>query len=245
MKSIYQSLRSLFYTATSSCILALSSISPSLAGGVELTNYGHSSILIKGGGKSVLINPFKAVGCAKGLLEPHVSVDVILASSLLADEGAKVAKGIFLVTPGSYQIGGTNFEGFSSPHDRLGGRRFGQTTIWQWQQAGLNFAHLGGAASPLKGEEKVLIGRPDVLIIAVGGGAKVFNGLEAAQVVSELKPKNVIPVQYLINDDSAECDLTGVAPFLEAMQEFPVRKVGKTFSLRKSSNEGTVINIMR
>ena len=40
--------------------------SSSLAGGVSIRSFGHSSLLIKGDGKSVLLNPFKAVGCASG-----------------------------------------------------------------------------------------------------------------------------------------------------------------------------------
>ena len=37
------------------------------AGGVSITSYGHSALLIRGGGATVLLNPFKAVGCAAGL----------------------------------------------------------------------------------------------------------------------------------------------------------------------------------
>ena len=76
---------------------------------MTITSYGHSALLIDGGGRSVLLNPFKAVGCAKGLNEPRISANIILASSNLADEGAKIAKGKFLVKPGSYKIKGINF----------------------------------------------------------------------------------------------------------------------------------------
>ena len=45
-------------------------ISPSYAGGVMIKSFGHSALLVKGGGHSILLNPFKAVGCAKKLAEP-------------------------------------------------------------------------------------------------------------------------------------------------------------------------------
>ena len=32
--------------------------------GVTITSYGHSALLIQGGGAKVLVNPFKAVACA-------------------------------------------------------------------------------------------------------------------------------------------------------------------------------------
>lgn len=82
----------------------------------------------------MLINPFKAVACAAGLAEPRVRADVILASSRLLDEGAPVASGKFLVSPGSYKVGGLRIEGVSSPHDRFDGRRFGASTLWRWKQ---------------------------------------------------------------------------------------------------------------
>jgi len=216
-----------------------------VAGGVRITNHGHSSLLIKGGGQSVLLNPFKAVACATGLKEPRLRANVILASSELADEGARVAQGVFLVKPGSYRINGLQIEGFTAPHDRFGGRRYGLATLWQWTQAGLRFAHLGGAAAPLTEEDKVLLGRPDVLFIAVGGGAKTYDGLEAAMVVRDLKPKRVIPVQYVRGTPSRDCDQFGIQPFLDAMKGTEVRKVSKTLFLRKELSNQTVINIMR
>ena len=47
-------------------------------------------------------------------------------------------------------------------------------------------AHLGGtAATPMA--DRVLLGHPDILIIGVGGGAKV-PAREAAEVVRDLNP---------------------------------------------------------
>ena len=215
------------------------------AGGVTITNYGHSALLINGGGQSVLINPFRAVGCAKGLAEPRVTANVILASSELPDEGARIANGTFLSRPGSFRIGGLNLEGFSAPHDRIGGRRYGQSTLWRWQQGGLSFAHLGGTAAKLSGEDKVLLGRPDVLIIGVGGGGKVYNGKEAAEVVKALNPRRVIPVQYVSGEAPVGCDQTGVQPFLDSLGGIKVQRVGTTLTLPSSLGDNTVIDVMR
>ena len=77
---------------------------PARAEGVDITSFGHSALLIEGGGHSVLLNPFKAVGCASGLKEPKVNAKVILASSELADEGSKIGRGVFLVKPGLTQF---------------------------------------------------------------------------------------------------------------------------------------------
>ena len=232
---------------TAAAGLALSFPSAALAGnGVSISSYGQRSLLIQGGGYSVLLNPYKAVGCAAGLNEPRVNAGVVLASSELADEGARgVAGGRFLVQPGSYRIGGLSLEGFASPHDRIGGRRFGQSTLWRWQQGGLNFAHLGATAGELTGADKVLLGRPDVLIIGVGGGSKIYDGAEAAAVVEALNPRRVIPVQYVSGDAPTNCDQEGLQPFLEAMRGTTVRYGGRTISLPGQLGDTTVIEVMR
>ena len=215
-------------------------------GGVRISSYGQRALLIQGGGQSVLINPFRAVGCAAGLAEPRVNANVILASSELADEGAQgIASGRFLVSPGSYRIGGLELEGFSSPHDRLEGRRFGNATIWRWQQGGLSIAHVGATAGPITGADRVLLGNPDVLIIGVGGGSKIYEGPEAASLVKQLNPKRVIPVQYVNGDAPAGCDQGGVQPFLDAMAGTTVQNVGRSISLPGNLGDSTVVTVMQ
>ncbi len=215
-------------------------------GGVNISSYGQRALLIQGGGRSVLLNPYKAVGCAAGLPEPRVNAGVILANSELADEGARgIASGRFLVAPGSYKMAGLNLEGFASPHDRIEGRRFGNATIWRWQQGGLSFAHVGATAGPISGADRVLLGRPDVLIIGVGGGSKIYDGPEAAAVVKQLNPKRVIPVQYVNGDAPANCDQEGVQPFLEAMGGSTVVNPGRSINLPANLPETTVITVLR
>ena len=237
-------LRSAAFAATG---LALSlQATAQAAGGVNISSYGQRALLIQGGGQSVLLNPYKAVGCAAGLPEPRVNAGVVLASSELADEGARgVASGRFLVAPGSYKVGGLNLEGFASPHDRMEGRRFGNATIWRWQQAGLDFAHVGATAGPISGADRVLLGRPDVLIIGVGGGDKIYNGEEAAAVVKQLNPRRVIPVQYINGNAPANCDQGGVQPFLNAMGGTTVVNPGRSINLPANLPDTTVITVLR
>ena len=100
----FRHLRIFFKSISLTFVLLSATELSAMAGGVRITNHGHSTLFIRGGGQTVLLNPFKAVGCAAGLKEPRLRANVILASSELADEGARVAKGKFLVKPGSYRI---------------------------------------------------------------------------------------------------------------------------------------------
>jgi L-ascorbate metabolism protein UlaG (beta-lactamase superfamily) len=215
-------------------------------GGVRITSFGHSALLIEGGGARVLLNPFRAVACAAGLAEPRVNADVILASSLLKDEGAAVASGRFLSKPGSYQVAGLRIEGIGIPHDRVNGRRFGLSTVWRWRQGGLDFAHLGGTAGTITPADRVLLGRPDVLVIGVGGGAKVYTGAEAAAVVRDLNPRRVIPVQFVRSGRApVGCDQGGLQPFLDALGSPTVRQAGSSLSLTPPLPDGPVVEVMR
>jgi L-ascorbate metabolism protein UlaG (beta-lactamase superfamily) len=142
-------------------------------------------------------------------------------------------------------VAGLKIDGIAGPHDRIGGRRFGQSTLWRWEQGGLSFAHLGGTAARLSPADRVMLGRPDVLIIGVGGGAKVYDGREAAEIVRELQPRRVIPVQYVSGKTPKDCDQGGVQPFLEAMAGTPVQRRGSRISLPGKLSDSTVIEVMR
>ena len=91
----------------------------------------------------------------------------------------------------------------------------------------------------------MLLGRPDVLIIGVGGGSKIFNGEEAAEVVRTLNPRRVIPVQYVNGDAPEGCDQEGVQPFLDAMGGTAIRRVGRTQNLPSDLDDTTVITVMQ
>jgi len=91
---------------------------PLLARNLEIKSLGHSSFLINSAEKSILINPYKAIGCASNLKEPkEVYVDFILASSSLPDEGYNPNDQLMFVDPGIYQFEDILLNGISVPHD--------------------------------------------------------------------------------------------------------------------------------
>jgi L-ascorbate metabolism protein UlaG (beta-lactamase superfamily) len=104
---------------------------------------------------------------------------------------------------------------------------------------------MGGTAGPLTPSDKVMLSRPDVLILGVGGGAKVFDGAEAAEVVRELRPRVVIPVQYVNGPVPDGCDQGSVEPFLQALSGTPVQRTGRTLNLPAGLGDGPVIKVMR
>jgi len=219
--------------------------STAFAGNLTLKSFGHSSFLIKGENKKILLNPFKAIGCATNLDEPKgVNVDFILASSKLADEGYNPNGNLMFVEPGIYKFQDTLLNGILVPHDRLGGRRFGMATVWSWEQNNFKIVHMGGAAGQLDMNSQIVLSRPDILFISIGGGIKSYDGEEASRIVKTLKPKIVIPVHFAskkrINED---CDFSNADLFLENMKDFKVKYVGNSLQITPKKVEENTIYI--
>ena len=205
--------------------------------GVSIQWLGHTCFLLTNGNVKILINPFTTLGCTAKYRPPKVASDLVLISSQLLDEGAidKIPGNPKLVyQPGVYEFRGVKFQGITTDHDRHSGKRFGKNVAWKLNQGGINLLHLGGSAAPITLEQKILMGRPDVLFIPVGGSAKAYNAVEAKQAIGVLNPKLVIPTHYRTQAaDAKECDITPVDDFLTLMQGVNVRR---------SNNDSVAIN---
>jgi L-ascorbate metabolism protein UlaG (beta-lactamase superfamily) len=232
-------------------IATTNSFAQSDNGSVTIQYLGHTCFLFTGNGLKILVNPFRPLGCTAGYNPPKVEADVVLISSFLLDEGAIEdipGNPQIFTEPGDYQIQGVKLQGITTPHDREGGRRFGNNIAWRWNQGGINILHLGGAAAPISLEEKILMGTPDVLLIPVGGGAKSYNPTEAKSAVDNLKPRVVIPTQYLTERaDKANCDLVAVDEFLALFKETEIKKLNfHSIAIKPSElpQDKTVIRVL-
>ena len=221
--------------------------SSAMAGDLLLKSLGHGSFLIKGREKSVLINPFKAIGCASDLNEPKgINADFILASSKLADEGYNPNDQLMFVEPGVYKFEDILLNGIEVPHDRVGGRRFGMATVWSWEQNNLKIVHMGGAAGEMDINSQIILSRPDILFISIGGGFKSYNGSEASNIVKTLKPSIVVPVHFMRGKNiSDNCDFSNADFFLENMQDFKVKYLGKSFEINSKRIDKNTIYIFK
>lgn len=218
--------------------------------GVSVQWLGHTCFLFTGSGVKILVNPFRTVGCTAGYRLPKVAADLVLISSQLLDEGA--VEGLpgnpkLIYEPGVYEFKGLKFQGISIDHDRKGGKQFGKNTVWKWNQGGIDILHLGGAAAPISIEQKILMGRPDLALIPVGGSAKAYNAEEAKQAVGVLNPRLVIPTHYRTRAaESASCEITPIDDFLNLMPGVNVRRSnGDTVAINsKALPESTEIQVL-
>ena len=238
-------------TAIASSLIPRQSFAQQATDGVTVQYLGHTCFLFTGNGIKVLVNPYESAGCTAGYTLPDVEPDLVLVSSFLLDEGAvDSVKGNpqVITRSGNHQFGGIKFQGFSLPHDRFGGKRFGKNTAWRWTQGGVNILHLGGAAAPLATEDKILLNGADILLAPVGGGIKAYDPQEAQKAVKVLNPRMVIPTHYRAANASKEnCDLAPVDDFLALVSDMEVAKVGyDRFEVKKSylTGDKTLVRVL-
>lgn len=212
---------------------------------------GHTCFLFVASGKRILINPFRTGGCTAGYRAPNIPADLVMISSQLLDEGAVEAlpgDPRLLYESGIYQVDGMQIQGFQMPKDREGGRRFGFNIAWKWMQAGINIVHLGSLAAPLDIEQRILIGRPDLLLLPVGGGLKAYTPQEAKQTMQTLNPKMVIPTHYRTQAaDANQCDIVPVEEFLSLLPESSIRRLNSdtiTLSTADLPEKGPIISVL-
>lgn len=216
---------------------------------VSIKALGHTCFLFTSGGTKILVNPFRPLGCTAGYQSPKVATDLVLISSQLLDEGS--VEGLpgnprLIYEPGVYEFNGIQLQGISTNHDRQGGKRFGTNVAWRWNQGGINILHLGGAAASITNEQKILMGRPDLLLIPVGGGAKAYTPQEAQQAIQALNPKLVIPTYYRTQAADDACDIGSIDDFLMLMNGTPVRRANNEITIAPADlpQNGSTIQVL-
>ncbi|MEO0854373.1 MAG: MBL fold metallo-hydrolase [Cyanobacteria bacterium J06648_11] len=215
--------------------------------GLTLTWLNHSCVLLASGGRRILVNPFRPVGCTEGYPAPDVEADLVLLSSQLLDEGSLESvpgDPRVLFEPGDFDIDGLKFKGVRMDHDTNNGFRFGTNVAWRWTMGGVNIVHLGGAAAPITREQNILLDRPDVIFVPVGGGPKNYDAPGAIAAIEALSPKLVIPTMFRASGASESCMLASVDAFLSGMSSTPVTRLDSTqLALSPSQFESETMRI--
>lgn len=203
--------------------------------------YGQACFKLKGKEGSVVIDPFDPEIGLK--LPKDLEGNMVLVTHGHKDHNnSNVVAGNPMVFsgPGEYEVKGIVVTGIQSFHDNSKGSERGLNTIFHVLLDGLNIVHLGDLGQVELTEEQVqLISQTDILLIPVGG-VYTITSKEAAQIVSQLEPKIIIPMHYKL--EGLNVDLEGVDGFLKEMGAENVEKVSKlTITKDKLPDEPTVV----
>lgn len=116
--------------------------------------------------------------------------------------------------PGEYEMHEVFVTGIRTYHDTKKGAERGYNTAYVIELEGMRFAHLGDLGHTLTEAQAEEFNNVDVMMVPVGGGT-TLNAEMAADLVSRLGPKSVIPMQY--QTSAGDADLANVDAFVKLL----------------------------
>lgn len=193
---------------------------------MEILPLGHASFKFRGKQATVVTDPFdeKAVGIK---FPKHTEADIVTISHGHADHSAVAAVGgnpFVVLGAGEYEIKGVSIIGVSSFHDETGGADRGKNTMYRVEMDGVRVLHLGDLGHVLSSAQVDQVDGIDVLLVPVGG-TYTIDAEKAAQVISDLEPRIVIPIHY--GTDTYNKNLDPVSVFLKKMGKESVVPMAK------------------
>ena len=166
---------------------------------------------------SLVIDPF---GNNLGLRVPELTADIVLVTHDHDDHNNLTAvKGnpFIIDGPGEYEIKGVYIQGIPAFHDKDFGKERGRVTIYTIESEEMRICHMGDfGQKELFPEQLEDIGEVDILLIPIGGN-ETIGSEEAQKIISQIEPKIVIPMRYLLPKLKAK--LNGLDKFLKIMGE--------------------------
>jgi L-ascorbate metabolism protein UlaG (beta-lactamase superfamily) len=176
---------------------------------LDITWHGHSCFRLRGRDVAIVTDPYDR---GTGFPTLRLTADVVSIShehpnhSHVQAVQAGSGRPRFVDGPGEYEIGGAMIAGVATYRDKQRGKVHGKNTAYLFEFDDLSVCHLGDLGHSLSAEQIEALKDADVLLVPVGGQCTI-DASEAAEVVSQLEPKIVIPMHYgtpKVQLDSAE-----------------------------------------
>jgi len=181
---------------------------------MEITWYGQSCFRLRDRLATVITDPYdKGIGYTL----PRVRADIVTVSHDHPDHNyVRGVKGEpkIIDSPGEYEVRGVFITGIATFHDRKKGASRGRNTVFLFDFEGLTVCHLGDLGHVPTRSQVEALSDIDVLLIPVGSGSTI-NAAQAAEVISLLEPRLVIPMHY--KTKVLKVKLDPVSKFLKEM----------------------------
>lgn len=179
-----------------------------------ITWYGQSCVRLQSKDTAVVFDPYNP---SVGLKLPKLSADVLCITHDHEDHNniAAVSGNPFLIdSPGEFEVKGIFVYGLSSSHDDQEGKERGKNTIYCIEYEDMMITHLGDLGTTKLTEEQLeRIEGTDILFIPVGG-VYTIDARQAAEVISQIEPRIIIPIHYRI--PHLKYKLDSIEPFMKA-----------------------------
>jgi L-ascorbate metabolism protein UlaG (beta-lactamase superfamily) len=165
---------------------------------LDIVWYGHACFRLRGRDTTVITDPYDR---SIGFPTLKLTADVVtishehphhahVAAVQPATDRLRRVDG-----PGEYELAGSLIEGVGTYRDKQRGKQLGKNTAFLIHLDDVSVCHLGALAHTLTSTQIETLKDADVLLVPVGGG-EALDAASAAEVVSQLEPRLVIPMSY-------------------------------------------------
>jgi L-ascorbate metabolism protein UlaG (beta-lactamase superfamily) len=175
---------------------------------------GHDCFRVRGRDVTLVTDPF---GAGFGSLPAGLQADIVTVSH--DHPGHNHVEGVggrprALRGPGEYEIKGVLINGVATFHDTVSGKERGRNTVYVIEIDDLTLCHLGDLGHVLSAQQVDEIGNIDILLVPAGGEG-TLSVAQAAEVISQLEPSMVIPMNYTLGTQGERQD--GLEKFCHEM----------------------------
>ncbi|MBN1188453.1 MAG: MBL fold metallo-hydrolase [Dehalococcoidales bacterium] len=175
----------------------------------------HSSFLITSrDGVKIITDPYNA-GDGLNYNPVNESADIVTISHGHGDHNnARAVKGSpqVLTQAGTQTVKDITFKAVKVFHDEAGGKKRGANLLFRFMVDNLALCHMGDLGHTLDPAQLSELGKVDVIFIPVGGFFTI-DSVEAAAVITSLRPRVVFPMHY--KTARSEYPIAGVDEFLK------------------------------
>jgi len=160
--------------------------------------YGHTCFRLRGRDTTVVSDPYDR---STGYPPLKLTADVVTISNDSPQHGTASAVQVAsdkmrrIDGPGEYEVAGALIEGVTTYRDKEHGKIAGKNTAYLIHLDDMTICHLGALGHTLSQGQIETLKDADILLVPVGGNG-ALNATEAAEVVSQLEPRIVIPMQF-------------------------------------------------
>lgn len=182
---------------------------------MEITWLGRSCFRIRGKEATVVTDPYdnKVTGYTLG----RPTADIVTISH--SDPAHSNAEGVagtprVIEGPGEFEIAGASIVGVATFRGKEKTPESGRNVAYVIELEDIRIGHLGGIGHVPTSDQLEQLANVDILLVPVGGGESL-DAPPAAETVSLIEPKIVIPMNY--KTDAEKANLDPVDRFLKEM----------------------------
>ena len=209
---------------------------------MEITWLGRSCFRIKGKEATVVTDPYdnKVTGYTLG----RPNADIVTISH--SDPAHSNAEGVggsprVIEGPGEFEIAGASIVGVATFRGKEKTPESGRNIAYVIELEEMRIGHLGGIGHVPTSDQLEQLANVDILLVPVGGGESL-DAPPAAETVSLIEPKIVIPMNYKTDADKAKLD--PIDRFLKEMGSKDPERHAKVTVTRSTLPEETQVLVV-